>query len=141
MKLAFPFKINYVIISTNRVKVLIIQVNNPAASGGVCDPCGSCQMNVQAHPSGSLSAGIIYERICNMSASRKEKDRDNTQSSRRKRVNRFKAMIVIGAVVLICTSVLLNIVLVFKVLHLENEIDKLYSQTPAVVTQNNIYLD
>jgi len=76
-----------------------------------------------------------------MSANRKETDRKNTQLSRRKRVNRFKTMIIIGAVVLICTSVLLNIVLVFKVLHLENEIDKLYSQTPVVVTQNNIYLN
>lgn len=76
-----------------------------------------------------------------MSANRKETDRKNTQLSRRKRVNCFKTMIIIGAVVLICTSVLLNIVLVFKVLHLENEIDKLYSQTPVVVTQNNIYLD
>lgn len=74
-----------------------------------------------------------------MSYNRK-KEGKNAQLARRKRVNRFKTIIVAGVVILIGTSVILNIVLVFKVLHLESQINKLYSQTPVVITQNDLKL-
>lgn len=76
-----------------------------------------------------------------MSAGRRKTERNSARLAKRKRVNRLKTIIVIGAVLLICTSVILNIVLVFKVLHIENQIDELYSQTPVMVTQNNVYLN
>lgn len=66
-----------------------------------------------------------------MSASRKNREKNSLQSSRRKRVNRLKTFIVIGAVVLLCTSVILNIILLFRVLRLESQVDILYSQTPV----------
>lgn len=103
-KFSFPFRVNYVIIGNNRVKILTIK--------------------------------IIYERIFSMSTSRKNREKNSLQPSRRKRINRLKTFIVIGAVVLLCTSVILNIILVFKILHLENQFDILYSQTPVVVTQD-----
>ena len=73
-----------------------------------------------------------------MSARRKREEGNSLQASRRKRVNHIKMIIVIGAVVLIFTSVILNIVLVFKILHLEKQVDILYSQTPVVVTRENV---
>lgn len=73
-----------------------------------------------------------------MSAGNKKKEGNTLQASRRKRVHCIKTIIIIGAVVLIFTSVILNIVLVFKILHLEKQVDILYSQTPVVVTQSNV---
>ena len=75
-----------------------------------------------------------------MSAGKKKKEMHNTKASRRKRVNRLKTVIVAGAVILLFTSVIMNIVLVFKILHLENQIDKLYSVTETVIMQDNMYL-
>ena len=74
-----------------------------------------------------------------MSYNRK-KERDNAQLAKRKRVNRFKTIIVAGVVILIGTSVILNIILVFKVLHLESQINKLYSQNSVVITQDDLEL-
>ena len=62
-----------------------------------------------------------------MPADKKNKDTGNKQAAKRKRINRLKSLIIIGAVILLFTSVILNCVLVFKVLHLEKQIDQLYS--------------
>lgn len=72
-----------------------------------------------------------------MPASKKKKEMYNIQSAKRKRVNRLKTVIVAGAIILLFTSVILNFLLVFKVLHLESQIDTLYSVT---ITQDNLYL-
>ncbi len=75
-----------------------------------------------------------------MPASKKRKAVNTVQAHRRKRVNHLKTIIVAGAVILLFTSVILNFVLVFKVLHLENQIDKLYSEASVNVIQNSFYL-
>ncbi|MGN0497284.1 MAG: hypothetical protein ACI4GW_13745 [Lachnospiraceae bacterium] len=49
------------------------------------------------------------------------------QIKKRKRVNRIKSFIVLCAILLLFSSVILNFVLMFKVMHLENQIDHLYS--------------
>lgn len=83
---------------------------------------------------------ILYERKWNMPASKKKKEMHNVKESRRKRVKRLKTMIVAGAVILLFASVILNFVLLFKVLRLEGQIDKLYSQTNIAITQDDLYL-
>lgn len=75
-----------------------------------------------------------------MPANKKTKETHNARTSRRKRVNCLKSMIVAGAVILLFTSVALNFLLLFKVLQLESQIDKLYSQTDMVITQDSMYL-
>ena len=60
---------------------------------------------------------------------------DNAKADKRKRVNRIKSLIVAAAVLLLFSSVILNIVLAFKVLHLESQIDKLYSSQAGVITE------
>lgn len=70
-----------------------------------------------------------------MPASKKTKEVHNNKASRRNRVNQIKSLIVFGAVLLLFTSVILNVVLVFKVLKLEGQIDKLYSQNYTVVNE------
>lgn len=70
-----------------------------------------------------------------MQANKKRKEGNTTQASRRSRVNHLKTMILIGAVILLFTSVILNFALMIKVLHLENQIDRLYSETQILVTQ------
>lgn len=62
-----------------------------------------------------------------MPADKKKKEISNKQTAKRKRVNRLKSLIIFGAVILLFTSVILNFVLVFKVLHLEKQINQLYS--------------
>lgn len=52
---------------------------------------------------------------------------NNKSKNNRKRVNRIKYLIVAFAVLLLVSSVVLNFVLMFKVLHLEQQIDQLYS--------------
>lgn len=75
-----------------------------------------------------------------MSASKKTNKENTEQAARRKRVNRFKTLIVIFALVLLFTSVILNFVLAIKVLHLESQIDQLYSEVRTETTQNLTYL-
>lgn len=70
-----------------------------------------------------------------MPASKNTKEVHNNKVARRNRVNRIKSFIIFAAVLLLFTSVILNVVLVFKVLKLEGQIDKLYSQNYTVVTQ------
>lgn len=54
-------------------------------------------------------------------------------TKKRKRINRMKSIIVGAAVLLLFVSVVLNIVLIFKVFSLEQQVDKLYSdQIPTV---------
>lgn len=54
---------------------------------------------------------------------------------KRKRVNRIKYFIIFFAVILLFTSVILNFVLMFKVMHLEEEMNQLYSYVQII---NNI---
>ena len=75
-----------------------------------------------------------------MPASNKKKEVHNNKASRRNRVNRLKSLIVFAAIVLLFTSVILNFLLVFKVLKLEGQIDKLYSRNNVVVTQDILYM-
>ncbi|MCM1156896.1 MAG: hypothetical protein NC300_01370 [Bacteroidales bacterium] len=75
-----------------------------------------------------------------MPAEKKKKDTKNIQAKKRKRVNRLKMMIVAGAVILLFTSVFLNAILVIKVLHLENQIEHLYSEVPVSYMQNPLDL-
>lgn len=75
-----------------------------------------------------------------MSASKNTNKENTNQAARRKRVNRFKTFIVFVALVLLFTSVLLNFFLAIKVLHLESQIDKLYSEVQIETMQNLTYL-
>lgn len=75
-----------------------------------------------------------------MPASNTNKKMHNNKASRRKRVNRLKSLIVIAAVILLFTSVILNFVLVFKVLKLEYQIDRIYSQNDITITQDFLYM-
>lgn len=68
-----------------------------------------------------------------MSASKKKNKENSDQAVRRKRVNRMKTFIILIALVLLFASVVLNFALAFRVLHLESQIDKLYSE---VQTEN-----
>ncbi|MCM1496976.1 MAG: hypothetical protein NC124_00755 [Clostridium sp.] len=70
-----------------------------------------------------------------MPANNKKKDATGKMAAKRKRVNRMKSLIVAGAIILLFTSVILNVFLVFKVLRLENQIDKLYSEVPVSFAQ------
>lgn len=70
-----------------------------------------------------------------MPANKKNRDTKNIQATKRKRVNRMKSFIIAGAVILLFTSVILNFILVFKVLHLESQIDQLYSVNSVSVVQ------
>lgn len=54
-------------------------------------------------------------------------DSNHNQDKKRKRVNRIKYFIILCAVILLFTSVILNFVLMFKVLHLEEQMNQLYS--------------
>lgn len=102
----FHFGIYYVIITSNRVKI--------------------------------LNDETVYERKRVMPADNKKRNVTNKQQAgKRKRVNRMKALIVVGAVILLFTSVILNFVLVFKVLQLESQIDKLYSVVPVSIAQED----
>ena len=51
----------------------------------------------------------------------------SNQEKRRKRVNRIKYFILFFAVLLLISSVFLNVYLLFKVLHLEEQISQIYS--------------
>lgn len=62
-----------------------------------------------------------------MPADNKRRNTEIRQTVKRKRVNRLKTLIVAGAIILLFTSVILNIALIFKVLHLEGQIDQLYA--------------
>lgn len=75
-----------------------------------------------------------------MPASNNKRKVHNKQASRRNRVNRLKSLIVFAAVVLLFTSVVLNFVLVFKVLNLEEQIDRLYSHNNVGITQDILYM-
>lgn len=70
-----------------------------------------------------------------MPASKKTKKNHDKKSIRRNRVNRLKSLIVFAAIVLLFTSVILNFMLVFKVLKLEGQIDKIYSQCNTEMAQ------
>ncbi|MBQ4057731.1 MAG: hypothetical protein IJD40_02225 [Lachnospiraceae bacterium] len=70
-----------------------------------------------------------------MPTSKNTKEVHNNKASRRNRVNQIKSLIVFAAVLLLFTSVILNVILVFKVLKLEGQIDKLYSQNYTVVKE------
>lgn len=71
-----------------------------------------------------------------MPANNKRKDTKRIQAAKRKRVNRLKRIIVAGAVILLLTSVILNFILVFKVLHMESQINQLYSLNFLQVLRN-----
>ncbi len=59
-----------------------------------------------------------------------EKNRKKSkQTKRRIRINRMKSFIVFFAVILLFTSVILNFILMVKVMHLEGQIEQLYSTT------------
>ena len=75
-----------------------------------------------------------------MPASNTKQKMNAQKAARRKRVNRLKSLIVVVAVVLLFTSVALNFALVFKVLKLEEQIDKLYSQYNVTVTEDTLYM-
>ena len=75
-----------------------------------------------------------------MPASNTKQKMSPQKAARRKRVNRLKSLIVIVAVILLFTSVALNFALVFKVLKLEEQIDKLYSQYNVTVTEDILYM-
>lgn len=75
-----------------------------------------------------------------MPASNKNQKMHNNKASRRKRVNRLKSLIVVAAIMLLFTSVILNFVLVFKVLKLEDQIDRIYSQNNITTTQDFLYM-
>ncbi len=75
-----------------------------------------------------------------MPASKKTKKVHNKKSERRNRVNRLKSLIVFVAVILLFTSVALNFMLVFKVLKLEGQIDKIYSQCNTEMTQEFLHM-
>ncbi|HCJ09139.1 MAG: hypothetical protein PUC55_02225 [Lachnospiraceae bacterium] len=53
----------------------------------------------------------------------------NPAAIRKRRIQRMKHFILFCAVFLLFASVILNLVLVFKVIHLEGQIDQLYSST------------
>ncbi len=59
--------------------------------------------------------------------SKQTQKNQNQMTARNKRVKRMKNFIVFCAVFLLLASVILNLALVFKVMHLQNQIDKLYS--------------
>ena len=64
----------------------------------------------------------------------KEKGQRPQNTKKRKRVNRMKSIIVAAAILLLFVSAILNIVLIFKVFSLEQQVDKLYSnQTQTAV--------
>lgn len=56
-------------------------------------------------------------------------------NKKRKRINRMKSVIVGAAVLLLFVSVVLNIVLIFKVFSLEQQVDKLYSDQISTVSE------
>lgn len=57
---------------------------------------------------------------------------DSKQNKNRKRVNRIKYFIIICAVILLFTSVILNFVLMFKMMQLEEQVNHLYSYQPMI---------
>lgn len=71
-----------------------------------------------------------------MPADNKKKSAKNKQNSKRRRVNFIKKVIVGGAVILLFTSVILNFVLIFKVLHLEDQINQFYSGESVTMIQD-----
>lgn len=82
---------------------------------------------------------ITYEGECYMTENKK-KEMNKAQAAKRKRVNTLKSLIVFAAVILLLTSVVLNFVMVIKVLHLNNQIDKLYSIERVVEVPNTTNL-
>lgn len=75
-----------------------------------------------------------------MPASNNKNNKQNKKAARRNRVNRIKSLIVVMAVILLFTSVILNFLLVFKVLKLEKQVDKLYTQNRVIVAQDFLYM-
>lgn len=71
-----------------------------------------------------------------MDKNHKRKDKqmaaDSKQNKNRKRVNRIKYFIIICAVILLFTSVILNFVLMFKMMQLEEQVNQLYSYQPMI---------
>lgn len=71
-----------------------------------------------------------------------EKKKHTTQNQmivRSRRVKRMKQFILASAVLLLLASVTLNLVLVFKVMHLEGQIDRLYSSTQIYGGQDEFF--
>lgn len=66
-------------------------------------------------------------------------DANKTKAAKRKRVNTLKSLIIVAVVILLFTSVTFNLVMVMKVLHLNNQISNLYSDC-TVTVQNTLYL-
>lgn len=61
-------------------------------------------------------------------------DGRKTDIERKKRVNQLKMIIVFVSILLVLASVILNFILMFKVIQLQNKIDKLYSMERSMVT-------
>lgn len=70
---------------------------------------------------------------------KKKMKQNKAMAAKRRRVNTLKTLIVFAAVILLFTSVTFNLVMVVKVLHLDRQIGKLYSDS-AVTVQNTLYL-
>jgi hypothetical protein len=79
-----------------------------------------------------LKVKIEDERIGIMAGSKRA---DDAQRKRRKRVSRLKTVIIIAAMILLLASVVLNFVLLVKVFHLQNQVEKLYSATSVVAME------
>lgn len=65
-------------------------------------------------------------------------EQGKNKQNKRKRVNRMKSLIIVLAVILLFTSVVLNFALVLKVLHLEQQVSRLYSDSQFVVSRDII---
>lgn len=70
---------------------------------------------------------------------KKKMEANKAMAAKRRRVNALKTLIIVAVVILLFTSVIFNFAMVMKVLHLDNQIDKLYSES-VVRTQNTLYL-
>lgn len=63
-----------------------------------------------------------------MSSQNKTAKQNVKEAARRRRVKRLKSLIIGVVVILLFLSVILNFILAFKVLRLEQKVEQLYSQ-------------
>lgn len=59
---------------------------------------------------------------------------NNNQNIRKKRVQKIKILIILSVVLLLFSSLILNFVLIFKVLHFEECIHNLYSSNDLYIS-------
>ena len=65
-----------------------------------------------------------------------DKDEQKELQKRRKRINNIKLFIISGILIILFTSVILNIVLIFKVMNLEQRMERLFTSDNYSVTYN-----